>query len=500
MMLDGYIRISRVAGREGEGFISPREQRRAIEAWAEQHNVWLGEIVEELDVSGATRPEDRKLERLLRRCESCESQGIVVHRVDRFSRDVLDAYQAAKRLKECGARLVGAGDGVDTATENGRFVLQLMAAVAEQYRDRVRNTWQRVTTDAIERGVHVGAYAPAGYLRGEDGRLTLDPETAAVVAAAFRLRASGASLQEVANFLTEEGVRPGGSRNAAWSRSGAAKLVRNRVYLGEVRGQGGAVNRDAHEPLVTPELFAVASKPGRAYPRNGATARLGLLAGIIKCDACGHRLRVSGKGETATYACLGHFASGECPAPAAAQVRLVDDFIVWKIIEAEDPLVSAVENAEQQYRQAKAAAEHAGAELEAYVKAASALDPVLFTKGLEVRQEALADARRLLYENPDPGNENVPVVEIGEQSYRFETFGDSVRFMKTRDPATIEGNRAWIRRYVADVRLRRAGKRGKGAPPIADRVSIRWVSPPASALPAMDDEKARRTESVRTAR
>jgi hypothetical protein len=43
MILDGYIRVSRVGGRDGEGFISPRDQRAAIEQWARSNDVRLGE-------------------------------------------------------------------------------------------------------------------------------------------------------------------------------------------------------------------------------------------------------------------------------------------------------------------------------------------------------------------------------------------------------------------------------------------------------------------------
>ena len=68
--LDGYVRVSRVGGREGDSFISPRVQRQKIEAWAKLHDVVLGEVIEELDVSGGRAPEERGLEKLLKRCES----------------------------------------------------------------------------------------------------------------------------------------------------------------------------------------------------------------------------------------------------------------------------------------------------------------------------------------------------------------------------------------------------------------------------------------------
>jgi hypothetical protein len=48
---DGYIRVSRVGGRKGESFISPDEQRAAIEAWAKATETEILEWHTDLDQS-----------------------------------------------------------------------------------------------------------------------------------------------------------------------------------------------------------------------------------------------------------------------------------------------------------------------------------------------------------------------------------------------------------------------------------------------------------------
>ena len=86
MRLDGYIRVSQVAGREGERFTSPDLQREQIELWARLHGVELGEIFEELDQSGA-RADRPLLMRALARVEEGRSQGLIVAKLDRFGRN-----------------------------------------------------------------------------------------------------------------------------------------------------------------------------------------------------------------------------------------------------------------------------------------------------------------------------------------------------------------------------------------------------------------------------
>ena len=67
LALDAYIRVSKVAGRSGESFISPTIQRERIEAWAQMNGAEVTWHEPELDVSGGTmsRPVfDRILERV----------------------------------------------------------------------------------------------------------------------------------------------------------------------------------------------------------------------------------------------------------------------------------------------------------------------------------------------------------------------------------------------------------------------------------------------------
>jgi DNA invertase Pin-like site-specific DNA recombinase len=81
LRLDGYVRVSRVGGREGEGYISPAVQREAIASYATELD---GKIVawhDDQDHTAGTieRP---AFQHVLERLRSGESDGIVVMRVD----------------------------------------------------------------------------------------------------------------------------------------------------------------------------------------------------------------------------------------------------------------------------------------------------------------------------------------------------------------------------------------------------------------------------------
>src|SRR4051812_13416292 len=94
--LDGYVRVSRVSGRGGENFISPDQQRKAIERWARDNGVTIGSWHEDLDESGGSLDRPGFLA-ALERVESGASGGLVVAYLSRFARSVKVANEAADR-------------------------------------------------------------------------------------------------------------------------------------------------------------------------------------------------------------------------------------------------------------------------------------------------------------------------------------------------------------------------------------------------------------------
>jgi DNA invertase Pin-like site-specific DNA recombinase len=76
MQLDGYVRLSRIAGRGGDSFISPEVQEREIRTWAKLRGVEIAEIHRDLDQSGGVlaRP---GLDALLERVRTGKTGGVV---------------------------------------------------------------------------------------------------------------------------------------------------------------------------------------------------------------------------------------------------------------------------------------------------------------------------------------------------------------------------------------------------------------------------------------
>jgi site-specific DNA recombinase len=155
VLVDGYVRVSQVAGRGGLSFISPSVQREQIEAWAKLNSAQLAQVFEELDESGA-RADRPLLEEAVRRVETGISDGVVVAKLDRFGRSLISGLAAIDRIAKAGGTFASVQDELDVNTDTGRLVLRILLSMAEWELDRLRGVWSVAQQRAIARGVHLG--------------------------------------------------------------------------------------------------------------------------------------------------------------------------------------------------------------------------------------------------------------------------------------------------------------------------------------------------------
>ena len=175
-LLGGYMRVSFKGDRDPDRWLTVPHQREAIERWCRDHDHRLVDLRQDIDVSGASR--DRpNLEELVVRVESGElAGGVVVAKLDRFSRWLPYGVQIIERIDQAGGLFVAAADGFDLRTDSGRLQFHVMLSFADYELRRFRTNWRKAReTLILERGQHWGPSVPLGYRRGPDGRLAIDP-------------------------------------------------------------------------------------------------------------------------------------------------------------------------------------------------------------------------------------------------------------------------------------------------------------------------------------
>lgn len=389
-----YVRVSARGGRDDERFHSPREQTDRARGLCASRGHTPGPVFEDIDVSGATHPDDRPaMSRLLAGIRSGELGGMAAYSLDRLSREPAHGDALVREITGHGGVILTPDipDAIDTPT--GEFTFGMLLQVAKLYRSTAAARFEAAKAGAIARGVPVTNRPAVGYIRGDDRRYHPDPDVAPTIREVFECRARGAGPTELAELLESRGVTTS-QGSTTWSKAAVQGLIRSRTYLGEIRS-GPHVNTEAHEPLVDEPLWLAAQHPTPAPARRPSRGGY-LLAGIVRCASCLYTLQgtTTSRGKR-IYRCGRRHSAGICTNPTRIRADVLEGAVVAELkaratapVHAGDtgdvaPLRDALDVAERRLAQVMTD------------EARDALGP-LWAPDVKARREARDEAARIL--------------------------------------------------------------------------------------------------------
>lgn len=207
-----YVRVStEEQAASGAGLDA---QRALIDAEVTRRGWTLLETYTDAGLSGKSINNRPSLGAALTAIESGQAGTLVVAKLDRLSRSLLDFAELMARAQRAGWNLVALDLGIDLSTPAGEFLASVMASAAQWER---RIIGQR-TKDAL------AARRAAGVRLGRPSKVPVDVLDDIALA-----RISGRSLRGIASDLTVAGV-PTVRGGAAWSASSVQAIIGSRAY------------------------------------------------------------------------------------------------------------------------------------------------------------------------------------------------------------------------------------------------------------------------------
>ena len=189
------------------------------------------EIFEDVGYSGKNtlRP---KFQEMMTRIRNGDFTHLLVWKIDRISRNLLDFAGMYKELKELGVTFVSKNEQFDTSTAIGEAMLKIILVFAELERNM---TSERVTATMISRasnGQWNGGRIPYGYDYNKDTmEFSLNPVESNVVKVMHDKYESMHSLTSVARYLNDNMIR---TRNKnLWSPVGVMLILKSNFYCGD---------------------------------------------------------------------------------------------------------------------------------------------------------------------------------------------------------------------------------------------------------------------------
>jgi len=295
-----YTRKSTEEGLD-QAFNSLDAQREACEAYAisQRHEGWqvLSTRYDDGGFSGGnlTRP---ALQRLLADINDGKVDLVVVYKIDRLTRSLMDFSKLVETFDRHETSFVSVTQHFNTTSSMGRLTLNVLLSFAQFEREVTGERIRDKVAASKRKGMWMGGPVPLGYSLVDKALVVNEPEAALVRHIFERYCQLGCvqALKEELDQANSRGrsrlQRDGAIETRAFSRGGLYAVLNRRLYLGEVHHKGESFEGQ-HDAIVPADLWAKAQaklQNNRHERRTGKRAsNTSLLAGMVK-DGAGNRL------------------------------------------------------------------------------------------------------------------------------------------------------------------------------------------------------------------
>ena len=248
-----YTRKSSEEGLELE-FNSLQAQREACEAYikSQKHEHWQLIPTEYNDggYSGGNinRP---ALKQLLLDIESDKVDIIVVYKIDRLTRSLMDFSKIVEVLDKHNTSFVSITQHFNTTTSMGRLTLNMLLSFAQFEREVTGERIRDKMAASKKKGMWMGGRPPLGYIRKEK-KIYPDEENAFKIKAIFEKYIEFKSTIKLRDYLLEQRITSQTSKPL--SIGNLDRILKNKAYLGLV-GHKGTWYKGEHQAIISENLF-----------------------------------------------------------------------------------------------------------------------------------------------------------------------------------------------------------------------------------------------------
>ena len=248
-----YTRKSCEEGLEQE-FNSLDAQREACESYikSQQHEGWV--LIEKQYNDGGFSGgnlERPALKNLIQDIEAGKIDTIVVYKIDRLTRSLMDFSKIVELFDKKLVSFVSITQQFNTTTSMGRLTLNILLSFAQFEREVTGERIRDKVAASKKKGMWMGGGVPLGYKR-ENKKLIPDEEHLSTVETIFEKYLKFKSVLKLKNYLDENHIKSRTGRN--FSNGNLYQILSNKIYIGLIHHKG-TYYQGEHEGIIEEGIF-----------------------------------------------------------------------------------------------------------------------------------------------------------------------------------------------------------------------------------------------------
>ena len=306
-----YVRVSTTYQVEKDSL--PMQREDLINYAKFVLNIDKYEVFEDAGYS-AKSTERPAYQQMMARVRNHEFSHILVWKIDRISRNLIDFSEMYNELKRLGVTFVSKNEQFQTDTPMGEAMLKIILVFAELERKMTSERVSSVMISRANKGLWNGGRIPLGYDYDKTTKtISINPKEAAIVERIYSMYEVCPSLQSIARELNSEGIYS--KSGTPWNPVTISNILHNVFYTGAYRynkycessGRNKSptyerpkdewvIFENHHDPIISKErqdkiLEKLASQKrggwsvdkGKSYVRK----HVHIFAGLVVCGICG---------------------------------------------------------------------------------------------------------------------------------------------------------------------------------------------------------------------
>ena len=345
-----YVRLSRDDENEGDSN-SIQHQIEILTKYCKDHDISRYQIYKDDGFSGTNFKRPGFLD-MIGDIEAGLVNMVIVKDMSRFGRNYLEVGLYTEiRFPEMGVRFIAVNDGVDSDDQMGNDFTPFRNIINEWYAKDTSKKIRAVFRNKGMSGQRLAVNAPYGYIKGEDGHLLVDEETAPVVELIFQLCVEGNGPGKIARMLKEREIPTPGTITfqrtgqtsryfpddpCRWNAATVQRILEQDTYLGRTTNfkttklsykskktvinspDKWAVFEGTHEAIIDKETWEIVQKSREHRRRPTKMGEMGLFSGLAYCADCGaklyHHRSITLTKEQESYICSNYQSRKKCTA------------------------------------------------------------------------------------------------------------------------------------------------------------------------------------------
>lgn len=324
-----YARYSSTNQREE----SIEAQIRYIDEYAIDNDIKIIEYYYDRAKSAATKLENRTgLLTLLRDIKNDDEVNIIlIHKYDRFSRNVNEQGMLMLKLQELDVRLIAVDENLDLDDPNQELLFNIKGSINHLYSRNLGKEAMKGLKENAFKGTHCGGIPPLGYdLDKDTKKLIINKKEVEIIKLIFKMFLDGASYSFISETLNNLGYKT--KTNGKFTFNSFSSILKNEKYTGtfiwnvrSAKNRQGKRNNNQkksdeeiikienhHPPIISKEdyEFAQEKMQRRKNTKPGLHKEKYLLVGKIFCDCGEHMNGVRNHSGQNKRLWVGYFCSG----------------------------------------------------------------------------------------------------------------------------------------------------------------------------------------------